>query len=1185
MAIIPFSTKKKQQIKVVQAQPTQTITGVVEAQPKARIIPFRQEVKQEKPDLRSLLMFPKNEVTANSTPAMTTGSTFKKDVIDLASTGLGNIMANTTISGRDQEKLGLTLEDRKKALKSGPVGSVGYETTLKNQYLIKNPSDAADVLSIGKAKTAFEFIAKTRKAKEIAPVLSKIGVPEENILILSKQLEKVTDPKKIQGIISNFTPKVPVNVYQQSEPGAFPKSLRQAEEMEKTPLEKAGFKVQPVLAKAEDPLIQEARKYKSAEEFAKSIEPNFIDDPKLRKAQTTATPKPLNSYDPKTLEEDLFYNVHNTSAEDIARVKKSLLEDDVITIYRSSGNEKLYPGTFVSPFETVAKGYEIPGTRQLREYKIPKKDLSIDTISGDLVYTPNGMKNLSDLWKKANEGTFPKNLLEADPQAGFAKVPDTIQPANYEKFFKEDTEKLFKSNIRVDKFQVTEEGQSNLARIIEENKNFTKQRRGVQSVEETERLAQEIAPKLKIKKGTALNAEELQAMGDTVAGLQTRVSDLSKTVAEGKNTDDNILALAQAKEELTFALSSLSGATAEAGRSLNILKNLRKAGASKDSKLIQEAIKLSGGRETAETIARRFVELGDDNLAKLKFLQDISKVSVPEKIYEVWLNSILSNPVTHEVNFVGNLLNAIMRVPTRAVQSGFDSKVYLSEVPHQVVGAIEGLRFGVQKALYVWRNGINPSQVSKLDIGSMPAIKGKTGTVIRLPTRLLGMMDEFFKAVVGTSEMRSLAYRTAKNEGLKGDEAIRRMHELIENPTEELYNAVDFAQLNATFQQPLGKTGKAIMQLRDKAPGIKYIIPFIKTPTNIAKEAVKTSPLGFINVLKKSKMGEYTNLPANEKSRELAQAMVGSVISIPIVMSALEGDITGAAPTNANERDAFYRKGMQPYSIKVGDKWYSYRRVEPLATVIGSIADFTQVSKEEGLDEAAKGIATTIGRNLNDKTFLSGISSFIEALTDDEKRSQWVNRTAEGLVPFSGLRRFAAQATDSTIRKPEGLWETIKSNTPGLSKSVPERFDNFGQPSKRNFSQSVSPIGITQEKEDKVEQELTKLNITIGAPSKTIAGQELTREEYQRYQKTSGRILKDVLVNLTSNPEWEKLNDRQKEVVIDRATNKVREKVKTSLFPLKSKASEIKKRIQEKGYTSEQAEEMTKKIIEGQVSK
>ncbi len=774
--------------------------------------------------------------------------------------------------------------------------------------------------------------------------------------------------------------------------------------------------------------------------------------------------------------------------------------------------------------------------------------------------------------KTAQEAVgFNKQALIKNPEAGFAKVPETMQPAKYN-FPKDPLEAPVKTNIRVDKFAVTPEARTNLARIIEENKGFAAQRRGPQSFADTQKLADQLIPKTRLKKGTALNAEELQSLGDTVAGLQTKIDDFSKEIAKGNNTDNLLLSLAQAKEEMAFALASYSGATAEAGRSLSILRNLRKAGISKDIKLIQDALKLSGGRETAETIAKRLVDLGDDNLAKMKFLRDISKVKTTDKVYEVWLNSILSNPLTHAVNTTSNTLNALLRVPTRFIQAGFSKKVYTKEVPHQIVGAIEGLQDGVRRGLFVLKNGLTPSQASKLDIQHLPAIKGKLGGAVRLPTKFLSAADEFFKAIVGTSEMRSLAYRQARNEGLKGQSALKRMHEIIENPSKELYEAVDSAKLKATFQEPLGRAGTAIMEARGKVPGLKYIIPFIKTPTNIAKEAARLSPLGFANVARKA-------LKKESVSEDAAKATIGSLIAIPVVLASLRGDITGAAPTNVNERDAFYRSGKQPYAIKVGDKWVSYRRLEPIATVIGMTADLTSVSNDEGIFNAAKQITTVMGRNLNDKTFLSGISNFLDALTDEEKRSTLFERTAEGLIPFSGARRFATQLTDKTIRKPEGFIETVKANVPGLSQQVPPRLDVFGQEPTRSLSQRISPVGVTQEKQDIVESELKRLKINLGFPSKSIAGQDLTRDEYDRYVETAGKTLKDVLEQLMNGSEWQTLNDRQKEQIIERAETKVREKVKNTFFSTKVQASKIKSRLLERGLTSQQADELTAKIV------
>src|SRR5690606_28524801 len=78
-------------------------------------------------------------------------------------------------------------------------------------------------------------------------------------------------------------------------------------------------------------------------------------------------------------------------------------------------------------------------------------------------------------------------------------------------------------NIRRDKFDLPDDGKEMLRTIITENKDFTAQRRGVRSIEQTNKAAEEIIANTRLAKGTALNADEAQALGNATANLQNKV--------------------------------------------------------------------------------------------------------------------------------------------------------------------------------------------------------------------------------------------------------------------------------------------------------------------------------------------------------------------------------------------------------------------------------------------------------------------------------------------------------------------------------------------------------------------------------------------------------------------------------------------------------------------------------------
>src|SRR3990167_2399987 len=116
-------------------------------------------------------------------------------------------------------------------------------------------------------------------------------------------------------------------------------------------------------------------------------------------------------------------------------------------------------------------------------------------------------------------------------------------------------------------------------------------------------------------------------------------------------------------------------------------------------------------------------------------------------------------------------------------------------------GAMVGLKRGVQRAKNVWVNGLDAEAMSKLDFVPKEAIKGKVGEIVRIPTRVLGVMDEFFKTVLGSMEMHAQAYRKAVSEGTSGASRLNRIAELINEPTEDMIKSMEKTKLAGTYQE------------------------------------------------------------------------------------------------------------------------------------------------------------------------------------------------------------------------------------------------------------------------------------------------------------------------------------------------------------------------------------------------
>src|SRR3546814_755482 len=164
---------------------------------------------------------------------------------------------------------------------------------------------------------------------------------------------------------------------------------------------------------------------------------------------------------------------------------------------------------------------------------------------------------------------------------------------------------------------------------------------------------------------------------------------------------------------------------------------------------------------------------------------------------------------------------------------------------------------------------------------------------------------------------------------LKGQAYRDRAAELLANPTDEMISkSLDYARY-VTFQRPLGPVASKLSAMTTAAPSLKLILPFVRTPTNLIKFAGERSPFA---PMMESWRKDFAAGGAR-RDLALAKVMVGSGIGAAIAELAAQGVITGSEPKDRNRKGLQYAAGWQPYSVKIGDKYYSYKRLDPFAKI------------------------------------------------------------------------------------------------------------------------------------------------------------------------------------------------------------------------------------------------------------
>ncbi|PIY96094.1 MAG: hypothetical protein COY66_05055 [Candidatus Kerfeldbacteria bacterium CG_4_10_14_0_8_um_filter_42_10] len=740
--------------------------------------------------------------------------------------------------------------------------------------------------------------------------------------------------------------------------------------------------------------------------------------------------------------------------------------------------------------------------------------------------------------------------------------------------FDPETGALRIGNIRLDKFNLSDDEKLIMGELIKEGNDYTNQRRGVMSWEQTEALAQELEPKLKMKSGQTLNAEQLNSLAGAVGGL-TKKAYIAAQTAATEPTEINLAISQGAREELNMALASLSGAKSEWGRAGSIQRKLNEAIMSRDAKLIRQALKLGTSKFKEEDIVSLVSKLDpNDYFGQYRFLDGLRKPQMGDYIMELWYNSILSGPLTHIRNFVGNTSNLIFEASTKPFASLYDftrsaitkneRSIRIGEVGKDVFAGFSGLRDGLGKAFSIMKNGFTIDDAVKLELRNKQAFKGGLGTIVNVPSRLLQASDTLTRAYLMSNELYGQAYSKAKNLKLKGVQLRNKVAELMANPSPEMMRSVHEWATRNVFQEDGTKFIKSIGKLRGALDikGIKpitFIVPFVETPGNLVKVGLRATPLGIFNlkgsplgeqILKNKYKTEEDKFSQNRKSAQnFGRAILGSLIMAGMATWAASGNITGQGPTDKKERDALYRIGWKPQSIKVpGMGWISYKNITPLNIPLSILGNMIDGYIYDDVAPDTQGLTTLFLseiKSISDQSFFQGINGFINAIYGtDQERQNYFSRFATSIIPQAYQQTM--RIYDPTIYSTSTFGDAMKRAL-GLNDGLSPKYDALGN---KITGQRASGLPFFPSKEtiSPTEQKLIDLGVQyLSPPPDRIGKRKMTDEEYSEFTRKVGEELNKELLNDRKLPRDLSSDKAQDEVDDIRA--KIYKDVRNEMFP------------------------------------
>lgn len=561
-----------------------------------------------------------------------------------------------------------------------------------------------------------------------------------------------------------------------------------------------------------------------------------------------------------------------------------------------------------------------------------------------------------------------------------------------------------------------------------------------------------------LKRVEEMGSVRVKAIGkeETVAEIANELKirqKIAKMAEEGK-VDEEYIRLKMADYEYK----------ADAGRKLQALRTVASPKEQQAIDLLLDGIYKSGANAEEVIKAAQGVDLNDPEQAAA-FYRKFVKPKMEDWLDVIRYNSMLSSPITHLTNVTSN---AFMSGPVAAVEktltgtldaaramlTGTDRKAFAGEGLAHMAGYAKALPKAAAEFWDVLRGKgfMGTPDVRQIPLATSRAGKAVEGT-LKAPMRALEAMDRFFVAMTKGGIENSLGYRAKKlGKPIEDFEA-----EALREANKRLFRGELFDKDQGHVLNLFDNITHAIEGARNHeyAPfriAAKFTLPFIRTPMNIVKQTVEYSPLGVLT------------LPgAANKTEQLSKAIMGSAAAAGVATLAGQGRLTWGEPTDAEQKAAWRAAGIQPYSVKVGDKWYSYQRLPPpLAANFALVSSIQSAMDEKGLDDAtADSIlagASKWWQFMSDQAYAKSVGDFVAGTKGDVERMTRIggNYSAQ-LIPFRALMSWANNLIDTTQRLPKsdkkGLekaideqMQWIMTQLPGLSKLVEPRVDSRGAP-------------------------------------------------------------------------------------------------------------------------------------------
>ena len=607
---------------------------------------------------------------------------------------------------------------------------------------------------------------------------------------------------------------------------------------------------------------------------------------------------------------------------------------------------------------------------------------------------------------------------------------------------------------------------------------------------------------------------------------------------------------------------------------------------------VKSSADMMQGLHDIEAHAARFLMAGNTS-AQVRAVENGWAKRATSALNEYYINSILSGPKTQAVAALSNIATTVLQPAERMIAGALHggARNEFIEGGLQYVALATNLKDSVVLAARALKQGdpiLDPFR-STVEIQGQAAIGSKAlgmnggiaagtvdllGNVVRLPSRLLMTQDEFFKQLTYRSRITAGAWREAMASGLSpgskefAEIVQKRMDGAFDSGDRAVHTDALEAARAVTFTDDLkaqtwggGQTfGETLQKATGNHPFLQLILPFVRTPTNVARWFWDRTP--GLNQLRAQHFNDFWGKNGPEaQARARAQNVVGGALWGSAIVAAAEGDITGGGPSDPTIRRMLQATGWQPYSIRTTNEdgsvsYRGYNRFDPFGLFFSIAADLTETAgflQERELDQVASDMTTALARQLQNKTYLSGLMRALGGLAEPDRRgAAFVEGLAGGFVPSVVSQ---TMRDDPFMREVRGIMDALKARTPGSIEMDPVRNvlgevvatpPAWGPDWISPIAETKRPGGdqpmtrewrftIQDRVHDEIARQLVIHNAALRQPTPKLYGEvdlrewqhpETGRTAYDRYQTLVGEVeldgvnLRDRLQETIRSPEY-----------------------------------------------------------------